>query len=240
MFLQLGITGGLAICAGFLTASIGFGGAIWMMLFLPALFPFDRASAISSISVYLCILALCIQYRKRIRWELLPLPVIVYSLTGTAVIRFVNVNLASWIAPAFGLFLIAAGVFPLVSDKIRISNTPAVSVACAFLSGIGNGLFGIGGPPMGVYFFSATDGEKEAYIGTLQAFFALCLISTTAARVRSGILGLSEIPAVIVCMLGSLLGKRAGTLLLNRLNKKTLQRCVSIFVVFAGIRTLIS
>ena len=56
----------LSVGAGFLTATIGFGGAVFLMQFLPLFLPFLNASSLSSIIVYAGILILAWQYRGHV------------------------------------------------------------------------------------------------------------------------------------------------------------------------------
>lgn len=92
---------------------------------------------------------------------------------------------------------------------------------------------------MAMYFLSRTGDDKEAYVGTLQAFFSINMSLTIAARFLSGALAVDLIPLMILGMGFSLIGKQLGLRLLHRLNVKALKLWVCFFMVVSGVVSFI-
>ena len=62
----------------------------------------------------------------------------------------------------FGVFLMLLSVYFLVfSSKLKIKATLMSATVCGTLAGILGGLFGIGGPPMVIFFLAALDDKEE-------------------------------------------------------------------------------
>ena len=112
----------------------------------------------------------------------------------------------------FSLFLIALALyFIFFSQKIRLEANLQTVLVCASLAGAANGFFGIGGPPMALYFLAVTK-EKEEYIGTTQTYFLLTSVYTTIIRIMSGVfdreLLLLALPGIAAILIGEWIGGR--------------------------------
>ncbi len=231
----------LSVGAGFLTATIGFGGAVFLMQFLPLFLPFLNASSLSSIIVYAGILILAWQYRGHVLWGEVWLPALLYVLSGVPAVLFAGTLDTQKLKLCFAFFLAILGLYHLCGLKaggIRLPRSRAVTVVCSVLSGIGTGLFGIGGPPMVLYFLSVSGDDKEAYIGTLQVFFGLSMFFTISARFISGVMPAEMVPLALLGMGTSLIGKRLGTGQLAYINVKMMKLCVCLFMIFSGVITI--
>lgn len=233
----------LSAGAGFLTATIGFGGAIFLMQFLPLLLPFVVASGLSSTIVYAGILVLAWQYRRHIQWKQLWLPSVLYILVSVPSVFSLGKANVEDLRLYFSVFLILLGLYNLYkvwkAGNIGLPQNLLTTILCAVLSGLGTAFFGIGGPPMAMYFLSRTGDDKEAYVGTLQAFFAINMSLTITARFMSGVLTVELVPLMIWGMALSLLGKQIGIRLLHRLNVKALKLCVCFFMMVSGVISFI-
>lgn len=233
----------LSVGAGFLTAVIGFGGAVFLMQFLPLFLPFLNASSLSSIIVYAGILVLAWQYRGHVMWREVWLPSLLYVLSGVPVVFFAGTLDTGKLKLCFAVFLVILGLYNLCNvlkaGGIRLPHTRGVTVACSVLSGIGTGMFGIGGPPMALYFLSVAGDDKEAYIGTLQIFFGISMLFTISARFISGIMPAELVPLALLGMGTSLAGKYLGTRLVTYINVKVMKLCVCLFMTVSGVITII-
>ena len=92
---------------------------------------------------------------------------------------------------------------------------------------------------MAMYLLTVTEDDKDAYIGTTQAFFALSMIFTIWARIENGILTPGLFRYVLVGMVCSLLGKRLGTSLQAYINIGLMKRCVCGFMIVSGVSTIV-
>lgn len=243
MTLQIyALVGVCSIVAGFLTASIGFGGAIFLMLFFPKFIPFVNSTGLSSTIVYGEIILLAYEYRKYTQWKELRLPVLLYVMCSIPMIFSISKFNTDYLKLCFSILIMIIGLYYLFGtiwpEKIRFKKNLLTTVLCSCLSGISTGLFGIGGPPMAGYFMAVTGDDKKAYIGTIQSFFAISMFFSITARFCAGVMTKAYIPMAVVGFAMSLIGKKLGTFTLNRINQKMLKIGICAFMILSQFITL--
>ena len=107
-----------------------------------------------------------------------------------------------------------------------------------FFSFLQIGLFGIGGPPMVLYYLAAMD-SKEEYLGTIQAFFCLTGFYTLAMRILKGYYTLDLALPTLIGIAGILLGMLAGNRLQARINGVMMRKLVYAFLGVTGAINLL-
>lgn len=229
-----------ALAGGFVQTVTGFGSGIVMMIFFPSLMPvLSAASASSAISLALNGGSTLV-FRKHIRWRMILLPAVVYCLSAGITLRLAGDIDASLVLKIFGGFLVALSLyFLLFSDKLKVKATPAAACVCAMLSGVSSALFGIGGPPMVVYYLAALR-EKEEYLGTLQAYFFLTGIYTLVLRIIMGYYTLDLLPVTLLGIAAILLGMAIGKRVVDRIRVDTMRKLVYLLLGVTGIINLLS
>lgn len=228
-----------AIVAGIIQAVTGFGSGVFMMMFFPMILPVLNASALSAAISLAASLGMTVTYRKYIHKEIILFPGICYIAASSAAISFAAKLPTELLMKIFGAFLIVLAVYFLVfSKKIHVkANMPTAGV-CATLSGAVSGLFGIGGPPMVIYYLAALP-RKEEYLGTIQAFFFITGLYTFGFRVAKGIYTWKLVPLTIIGMCAIMLGKKIGNMIIDRINADTMRKLVYVFLGFTGVLNLI-
>ena len=227
------------IIAGFIQAVTGFGSGIFMMVFFPALFPILGASALSS---SISLPATCVQawnYRKVSAWKLILLPAAVYIFMSSVSILLAPYLPTAILKKIFGVIMILLSIYFLtISGKLKIRATLFSATICGMLSGFMGGLFGIGGPPIVIYFLAALD-DKEQYLGTLQSFFFITGAYTFIFRCITGIYTVDLIPYSILGVAGILLGTKLGRKVVDKINADTMKKLVYLFLGFAGLTNVL-
>ena len=109
---------------------------------------------------------------------------------------------------------------------------------CGSLSGITNGMFGIGGPPIAVYYLAVSD-SKEAYIGTTQFFFLITTLYTIVFRLSKGLICNGFWEYVLIGMVSILAGKLVGKKINDRISPETMKKCVYVCLFVTGVVTVI-
>lgn len=224
---------------GLIQTVSGFGCGIIIMLFLPYIMPVVQASGLSVLITILLNIMLVIKYRKSINMKLVLAPAgISFIISTICVYISVNMNLNA-MKLLFGAFLIVLALyFIFFSERIALTANKATVLVCASLAGAANGLFGIGGPPMALYFLMITK-EKEEYIGTTQMYFLLTSIYTTLVRAFNGVFNkqilLLSVPGIIAIILGGF----AGGYIVHKISREKMNKVIYIFLVFSGVITLI-
>lgn len=233
------VIAGSALGAGLIQSVTGFGGGIFMMLFFPLLLPILKASAVSSAIAVVFNGAVAVRFRKHINYKSTLVPALFYVMASSTVIYFAPYMPKEIILKIFGVFLIALAIYFLFfPDKIKVTASVKTASVCALLSGCASGLFGIGGPPMVVYFLAATK-EKEEYLGTIQFFFFISNFYNLIFRIVRGIYTIDLVPLTFVGVAAILIGEQIGARIVNRINVDMMKKLVYIFLAISGVLNLI-
>lgn len=229
----------ISVIGGVIQTITGFGGGIFLMLFLPYYYSMLQAPAISaSIATGLTIM-LTWQFRKYIQPKLIVFPAILYSICSISAIDVAKYIDAGHLKAFFAVFLILLSIYLyFFSSKIKLRPTLATVCFCSAVSGILSGFFGIGGPLMALLFVSISD-TKEHYIGNLECLFCFTNLVNLTTRIVKGIYVASFIPITLLGFAGILVGKNIGLRILDRVDTAFVKKLVYAFICLSGISMLI-
>ena len=230
-----------ALVAGVIQATTGFGAGIFMMLFFPMFLPMIQCSALSGAIGVINNAKLSWQYREHARPRLLLLPTLFYVGCNTLCIWYsTRIDLGAF-KPYFGLFLLVLGLYFLFfAQRIHLKGGLLSAAVCACLSGAASGFFGIGGPPMVLYFLALVGDDKYAYLGTIQLFFLITGLQGVVTRAMAGIYTPSLLLLVPAGMLGITIGNIIGTKIVQRVRMDRLRIVIYAFLCLAGLATFIT
>lgn len=236
LFTMLASVGG-----GFVQATTGFGYGIFVMVFFPLYLSILEASALSqAISLFLLI-GLTWRYRRHIQMKDVILPAACYLVVSTALILFAKGFDFQILSIVFACLMIALAIYMLFfGQKVRIKAGPVSAILCSSLSGAASGLFGIGGPPMTVYYMALFPDQRDTYLGTLQCFFLVTTASNNVVRVANGILSPELLTLVIPGIIGQAAGVWIGNRVLPRIPVEKFRFIVYGFLAVSGVLTLVS
>ncbi|MGE4454276.1 MAG: sulfite exporter TauE/SafE family protein [Sphaerochaeta sp.] len=225
----------IVLFGAFLQANIGFGFPIFAMIFFPSLFPFSTAVTLNQIIALASTGFLTIRYWKSIQWKML-LPLLITSLLIGSLVIISSLQVASsTLTGILGVFLMGLALyFAFFSKRITIKPTIMNGLLMGMVAGLGNGLFGIGGPPVALYLFAAVE-DKKQYLATIQAYFLVCNIQSILIRGSHGAFEISHIPLILVGWSAIAVGTYTGLLLFKRTPDHLLKRIVYLFVGASGL-----
>jgi len=230
-----------AIGAGLIQTATGFGSGIFLMLFFPLFLPILQSSALSSLITLCLSLMLAWKYRRDIDYRASALPTVFFLAVSGATIHVASRIDCSGLKAYFGLFLIAVAVyFIFFAHRLTIKKSVGSAAVCSGISGVASGLFGIGGPPMVLYFLAAANDDKMKYLATIQFFFALTGIYNAGMRAVSGILTADILPLVIPGIIGLWIGKAFGIMIVNKINIEQLKKVIYVFLAASGLLTFVA
>ena len=131
------------------------------------------------------------------------------------------------------LLVSLAGYFSL--SKRAANQTYPWWLAGLFMiiSGFFNGLFGIGGPLMALYFLSLADTTAD-YLGNLQTFFLIDVVYISTVRVLNGILTPVLLSHIMIGMVGAVIGTALAARILPRLPMTTVRHLIYLFIGLSG------
>lgn len=219
-------------------STAGFAGAAVGVVLLSLAIPMPQATGLASIAASLTCVLMAAQYRKHIEARLVLPPLPVYLLCSTLALRIAVQVDVTGLKAAFGLFLVVLAVYSaFFMDRVKLRPSTATAVVCAALSGILSGLFGVGGPPMALYFLAVCGGDKERYIANTQLLLALNSLYANTVRIASGILTPALLPLLIPGVLGLAAGSAAGGYAFKRFNMQTVKKVVYVAMALSGLLT---
>ena len=225
--------------AGLVQTVSGFGGSLTIMMVLPTIMSLNDAVTLNQTVMIILVFMLVASYWRAIEFRKAVLPTvfcILFTTIFTDLALMVNVTTMKLL---FGLFLIGVSIyFWLFSGKVRSSSNPLMACVCGSLSGITNGLFGIGGPPIAVYYLAVTD-SKDAYIGTTQLVFFLTTIYTVLFRISKGLFCDDFWQYAVLGTVSILLGMLFGKKINRRISPEAMKKCVYVCLCVTGVNTVI-
>jgi len=226
-----------AMLAGFVQGVTGFGSGIVMMIFLPHLLPINQSAGVSTLTMLVATVMVAWKYRKYLEWKKLVAPFLIYitvaicSLYGSEFLATGHLKLLLG-----GLLVILSLYYTFMNVRsITIKSIPIfVMVIFSTISGFFNGMFGIGGPLMALYFLTKAD-SKENYLASIQTFFLVDTVLMTSLRFSSGILNLASLKYVLVGIIGAIIGTILANHLVKYLNISVMTLFIYVFIGLSGL-----
>lgn len=214
----------------------GFGASLTIMTLLPYFMDLPQAVAISCVIPLAQMAALVWLYRRALNWRRVLIPSAFYLVGCWLSIRHTLSFDPTALKFSFGLFLIVIGVYFLrFSEKAKVKDTIPVMVLCSFASGLINGLFGIGGPLMVLYYMAACDSMDE-YVANLQCCFMITDIYCLVLRTQEGIFTADLIGPSIVGIIVILIGQAFAARIVKKINSEAIiRRLTYIMVCVSGL-----
>ena len=231
----------VAICAGVVQGVTGFGAGIVMMMVLPSIIGSIPSSA--GISTAICTilsLQMAYTYRKHIDFKKIIYPAILFITIGTTAMYFSTMVNQALMKKVFGAFLIILSIYYLFFNKNRERKklSLTVSIFCIVISALCDGLFGVGGPLMVLYFLSTTHNTHQ-YLGTIQTFFFMTCIYNTCFRIFRGILLPEHLVFVAIGMACIVVGGFIGNKIVTKLDGALIKKLTYVVIGLAGIINII-
>ncbi len=219
----------------FLQANIGFGFPIIAMIVFPRIFTFSTAVTLTQIIAMASTGYLMVRYWKRIQWRTL-FPLLFTSLFIAAFVTVFSLSVEGGkLVIILGIALVAISLyFVAFSQSIQIQGRVRNGLLMGTIAGLGNGFFGIGGPPVALYLLPAVPGKME-YLATIQAYFFFCNIESIFIRTCNGALVMEQLPLIPLGWITIALGTYMGLKLFDRIPATMLKRIVYVFVGLSGL-----
>lgn len=228
-----------ALAGGLIQGVTGFGAGVIMMMFLPFEFSIIQSAGLScAISIILSSI-MVYRYRKNVNIRKIIIPAVLYlTISSISIIfaKFINQNVMKMI---LGIFLIVLAIYFLFFNNKTIEPKGMLSITCIIISGMCDGLFGIGGPLMVIYFLTKTS-SKEEYLGTIQCFFLVNTVYTTIFRIVNSIITISLLPVIAFGMIGIILGVIVANRIIDKLDGELLKNLTYILIALCGISNVVT
>lgn len=230
----------LTFLAGLVQGVTGFGSCIVIMMVLPHYFPMAQAAGIAVATTLVMGVTMIVQYRKTVLVRQALLPSVLYLIVSSLVIHFSTQIDPAVMKKALGVFLILLSEYYLGFAKQDGNHRLpfAAAVFCIVISAACDGLFGIGGPLMVLYFLSRTASLHE-YLGTLQLFFLVNNVYNTGFRFYKGILRPEHLVYIAVGFVGIFLGAMVARRIVDKVKTPVLRKIVYCMIGISGAVNLL-
>lgn len=228
-----------ALAAGLVQGLTGFGAVIIMMIFFPAILPIDQAAGTGGVIMLTSVVGLTLRYHRYFSFKRVIIPFLVYAAMATWSVHLGSVLDAHLLRMLLGGLLVALCAYFTLAKGAGAHKYPwYVAGAFMLISGFFNGLFGIGGPLMVLYFLSLSDSMPD-YIANIQGFFLIDTLYITSLRVANGILTVHNVPYILAGMVAASLGTILAARLLTRLDPDRIKKIIYGFIGLSGLYYLL-
>lgn len=221
--------------SSFVQSTTGFGYGILFMAISPYFLPLPIAMVLSVATSLFGNVANVSKRLKKINFKQILIPVAFASTTTYLSIYLAQgADLESY-RRILGVLLFALAIwFIFFSHKVKIKPSKVNCAIAGLLSGVGSGLFSISGPPMVVYYLSATS-DKEEYMATIQGYFLLNGSITLIMRYLMGQFEAIPPSWFLISVFGLACGVLLGSRVYSKLNAVMVKRCVYAFMALSGL-----
>lgn len=229
----------VSLFGAMIQATIGFGFPVFGMIFFPMVFPFDTAVTLCQWAGTLGVTYFFVKYFDEIRWKTL-VPFILPALAvGVALTWYSSQVSVQHLKLTLGFVLLGIAVTLLLfPGKAKLRPSPYTGGAMGALSGVLNGLFAIGGPPVALYLLPAIS-EKIAYIATVNTYFLAFKAVSLPIRLTNGSVNASHIGLLIASLVSMTIGSVIGDKIMRLVPKRLLETLVYSFVAVSGLIIII-
>ncbi len=239
--MMIPIAAALALAAGIVQGVTGFGASIVMMLGLPYFFDLPQAAGISTAICIALNASMVRRYRDAVDVKKALMPSVLYLAVSTVCINFASRVDGVLLKKVFGGFLVLLAVYYLFLDRKTEKRKMPLPLAalCIAVSGACDGLFGIGGPLMVLYYLRTTDSQRE-YLGTIQLCFGVNCLYNTAYRLITGVLQPAHLPPIGVGVAAVIAGVWIAGKLADKLDPDLLRKLTYAMIGVSGLINLIA
>ena len=219
----------------------GFGYGIFVMMFFPHFMPsYGEANALSGMVSAVTSIVVAISMRKHIQWKLIPAPLVGSIITSFIAVRFMSGQTDDTLKLLLGIILILLSIyFFFFAGKIKFHPSAWKGALAGGISGIMNGLFAMGGPPMVIYFMVSSKDMKD-YLATIQMYFALSNIYTTAIKAAAGYVTRDVWIYFAITLIASLVGIFLGKKVFTKCKPAILKKAVYGFMAISGVINIVT
>ena len=191
--------------------------------------------------LFVFIFEMALQYRKFIELKKVLIPLSIYILISTITIVIGPSLNSSYLKKGLSLFFILLSFYFLFIKKknTQIKMSIFISLFCILISSICDGLFGIGGPLMVIYFKNKTDNQNE-YLGCIQLFFLVNCIYNTILRIINDILLPQHLSIILISIPAICLGLLIAKKISYQLNINFINKITYLIIGLSGLFNLIA
>ena len=231
---------GMVFLASVINGVSGFGFGIVVLMVFPYTFSYTHAVAMAVMMATMLVCYNAYLYRKHINWTwILPWSLLCFVSDFFAVRFLKHLGDGPLMLKLLGWCFVLMAIYLLWGQKIikvRASYT-SMSVL-AILSGLIQGVFGVGGPLMAAFFLVVCR-SKEEYIGTLQMASVTTFGIDLIMRMLNGMIDATVLSYSALGIVFILAGLFVAKKLVRHMSAQLLKNIVCVLMLFSGIHMVV-
>lgn len=223
------------LLAGIIQGISGFAFAMVLLAIMQYFIPYTELLSLASM---LGIVMLAVNVwinRKNIVWQWIPIPLFINFVFTIAAICLLNASMGFpyWHKLLGVVFILLSIYLYFAQQKIKIRPTLKNAILFCGAGGILGGLFGVGGPPVVLYYLAIAD-NKERYLGTTQMFFFFNMLYDFLGRLLNGMVTIATFQYAAISVGAVLLGLWIGNCIFKQINSETLKKIIYVLMFVDG------
>lgn len=160
---------------------------------------------------------------------------IIFTLVGIQLLSIMDPSHISTIA---GILIIVAILNKVFSLHIKLKENILTQVIVGALSGVGNGIASIDGPPV-VFYLTSINAEQKKFKNILATHFLVIGVIAVIGAIISGLYTTAILSDILYFSLFAVIGLVFGMIVSRKLNEVVFQRIVLIILIFLAISMFI-
>ncbi len=236
----------IGLTAGMVKGLSGFGSSLVTIPLLSKVYGVDRFVEITvmliTINVVLNILLMFENkaFSLKSLEEVLPITIFgaVFTLVGLIVLKNLNGEIINYIAAGLILMAIIVTAYNLFVDKkIKIKPNLALKVLVGTLSGLGNGIASVDGPPV-VFYLTGTNAQKATFKNTLATHFLVMGIIGVILIIINNMYTVDILINTGYLAIFTIIGVLGGMVISKQLNERNFQMVVLVILLVLDIKMI--
>ncbi len=219
----------------FVQGITGFAFAMIFLAFSQSFLPYTELLTIASALALFMLTMNVYVYRHHIMWKWLPLPLLINFIFTMGAIQLLKqtMNFPYWHQLLGLVFILIAVYMYCFQQRIHIeANLKNALIFCG-AGGILGGLFGVGGPPVVLYFLALSD-SKEKYLSSTQMFFWFNMLYDFVGRAANDMVTASTFHYAAFGLLPVALGLWLGRRVVRHIDSSMLKKLVYLLIFLNG------
>ncbi len=160
----------------------------------------------------------------------------VFTVVGLYFLQDINPIYVEYIAAPLIFLAILVIIYSLyIPNKIHLKPTLLYQLVVGILSGTGNGIASIDGPPV-VFYLTTTGADKKQFKGTLASHFLILGIIGVISSMIFGRYSIDLLVNLLIMTVFTIFGLLVGMQISKRLNERTFQIAVLLILIALDIK----
>jgi len=231
---------GATFVASVVQGMTGVGFAMILMALLPFVISYTQSAQLALMLTFFFSLYTIIKYKDEIDFKAISVPIIFRFIGGAIGFKILMIFSDHLLTMILGGMLVLFSCFVLITDnRLSIKQGNLNATISGSLSGLFTGIASIGGPPLVVYFLSVFGDNKKKYIASITFCYFVGCIYQLGLHAINGMLNVSMIRILLICLPSLVLGYLIGEKLLMRIKEERIKKYVYFIILIMGALIII-